>query len=50
MHCLDEGTFELEVMRNTRVYGTYRFDARAAAETFAGRLRDTFAGNGWEAA
>jgi len=50
MHCLGGGAFELEVLRNTRVYGTYRFDERAAALTFAGRLRETFAGNGWVAA
>ncbi len=50
MHCLGDEVFELEVMRNMRVYGTYRFDGRTAALTFAGRLRDTFEGNGWVAA
>jgi hypothetical protein len=42
--------FELEVVRNGRLYGTYRFVERPSAVTFASRLRHTFEGNGWAAA
>jgi hypothetical protein len=41
---------ELEVLRNGRLYGTYRSVERVAALTFASRLRDSFEGNGWVAA
>jgi len=40
---------ELQVVRNSRLYGLYRFAERPAALTFAARLRDTFASNGWTA-
>jgi hypothetical protein len=39
--------FQVEVLRNSRVYGSYRFTAKALALSFAARLRDTFQGNGW---
>ena len=42
--------FELEVVRNGRMFGTYRFAERVAAVGFANRLRHTFEGNGWIAA
>lgn len=45
-----EGGVELEVLRNSRVYGTYRFGERMSALAFAARLRFTFEGNGWMAA
>ncbi len=38
---------QLEVLRNNRLYGTYRFTGRSAALAFASRLRDSFTGNGW---
>jgi hypothetical protein len=38
---------EIEVVRNGRLYGTYRFVERVAAIIFATRLRLTFEGNGW---
>jgi len=44
------GEVELEVRRNSRLYGNYRFRERLAALDFAVRLRDLFAGNGWVAA
>ena len=45
-----EGDFDLEVVRNGRLYGTYHFVERPAAVTFALRLRHSFEGNGWLAA
>ena len=42
--------FELEIVRNGRLYGTYRFVERAAACLFATRLRDALEGNAWTAA
>jgi hypothetical protein len=42
--------FEVEVVRNGRLYGAYRFIERPAAIVFASRLRETFEGNGWTAA
>jgi hypothetical protein len=39
--------FEIEVLRNGRLYGTYGFADRLAAVGFASRLKDTFAGTGW---
>lgn len=38
---------EVEVTRNDRLYGTYRFTERLTALTFAERLRHNFEGNGW---
>ena len=38
---------EIEVTRNERLYGTYRFNERRTALTFAERLRHNFEGNGW---
>jgi hypothetical protein len=35
------------LLRNSRTYGHYEFEARDAALTFAARLRNTFEGNGW---
>jgi len=45
-----EQDFEIEVVRNGRLYGTYRFVERKAAVLFADRLRNTFEANGWMAA
>jgi hypothetical protein len=45
-----ETDFEVEVTRNGRLYGAYRFDERMAAVAFALRLRHTFEGNGWSVA
>ncbi len=42
--------YRLNLMRNSRVYGTYQFAARDAALSFATRLRATFEGNGWSGA
>lgn len=39
--------FHIDLLRNSRTYGTYQFDCRVPALTFASRLRETFAGNGW---
>lgn len=39
----------VDVVRNNRAYGSYRFSGRAAALTFAHRLRHSFEGNGWTA-
>jgi hypothetical protein len=47
MHCQNDDHFQIEVLRNNRVYGSYRFTARELALAFADRLRDTFQGNGW---
>ncbi|MGE5242675.1 MAG: hypothetical protein ACM3SQ_00420 [Betaproteobacteria bacterium] len=47
VHCVGDEQYVLEVLRNARIYGTYRFGERSAAVTFAGRLRETFEGNGW---
>ena len=44
-----DGRHRLTLLRNTRTYGEYAFTGRDAALTFASRLRDTFAGNGWAA-
>jgi hypothetical protein len=44
-HAADD--FEVEVVRNGRLFGAYRFAERPAAVTFASRLRHTFEGNGW---
>jgi hypothetical protein len=41
---------EIEVLRNNRIYGQYRFGERLTALTFASRLRHTLEGNGWVAA
>lgn len=46
----NEDDFEVEVIRNGRLYGTYRFVEQMAAVLFASRLRQTFEGNGWIAA
>jgi hypothetical protein len=43
-------TFQIEVLRNSRVYGTYHFVARTPAVLFADRLRHSFEGNGWVSA
>jgi hypothetical protein len=45
-----ETDFEIEVVRNGRLYGTYHFLERATAILFALRLRYSFEGNGWTAA
>jgi hypothetical protein len=37
----------LEVLRNNRAYGMYRFSGRSPALVFAARLRHCFEGNGW---
>ena len=54
LYCLirhrGDDDFDLEIVRNGRLYGTYQFVERLAAVTFASRLRDTFEGNGWLAA
>ncbi len=42
-----EDEIEVEVVRNNRLYGTYRFAQRVAALAFATRLLDTFSANGW---
>jgi hypothetical protein len=39
----------IEVWRNNRAYGSYRFDGRASALVFADRLRHSLEGNGWVA-
>ena len=44
-----DGRHRLTLLRNSRTYGEYAFTGRDAALTFASRLRDTFAGNGWAA-
>lgn len=44
-----EQDFEVEVVRNGRLYGTYRFGEEGPAHVFAFRLRDTFEANGWTA-
>jgi hypothetical protein len=41
--------FHIEVWRNSRAYGVYRFDGRAPALVFASRLRHSLEGNGWVA-
>src|SRR5206468_2717232 len=44
----DQRDLEIEVLRNDRLYGTYRFFERpAAAVDFAARLRGAFEGSGW---
>lgn len=43
----ETGRYRLTLLRNTRTYGHYEFEARDAALTFATRLRVTFEGNGW---
>jgi hypothetical protein len=45
-----EDDFEVEVVRNGRLYGRYRFVERLAAVVFASRLRQSFVDNGWIAA
>jgi hypothetical protein len=45
-----EDDLEIEVLRNNRAYGKYRFVERITALTFADRLRHTLEGNGWVAA
>jgi hypothetical protein len=47
-HASDD--FEVEVVRNGRLYGSYRFLEHAAATLFASRLRFTFEANGWNPA
>jgi hypothetical protein len=42
-----DSDIHVEVLRNNRAYGLYRFTGRAAALTFAHRLRHSFEGNGW---
>jgi hypothetical protein len=42
--------FQLEILRNNRIYGSYCFADRADALTFADRLRYSLEGNGWIAA
>ena len=44
------GDCDLEIKRNSRLYGSYQFAGREAALAFAGRLKETFAANGWVAA
>ncbi|MGE3956058.1 MAG: hypothetical protein AB7H96_05010 [Vicinamibacterales bacterium] len=44
----EQNCYRVNLVRNSRVYGAYQFAARQAALTFAGRLRSTFAGNGWD--
>jgi hypothetical protein len=39
----------LEVRRNAKLYGMYTFDERVTALAFAGRLREAFESNGWNA-
>ena len=39
----------IEVLRNNRAYGVYRFNGRGSALSFATRLRYSFEGNGWVA-
>lgn len=39
--------YQVEVLRNGRLYGTYQFVERAPAMVFASRLRNSFEGNGW---
>lgn len=41
------GDFELEVVRNGRLYGAYRFEERSDAVMFAARLCRSFENNGW---
>jgi len=41
--------FQLEVLRNGRLYAAYQFVDRTPAIVFASRLRTTFEGNGWTA-
>jgi hypothetical protein len=41
--------FQVEVWRNNRAYGVYRFGGRAPALEFANRLRYSLEGNGWVA-
>jgi hypothetical protein len=41
--------FHIEVWRNNRAYGAYRFAGRDSALVFADRLRHSFEGNGWVA-
>lgn len=45
-----EGDIEIEVLRNARLFGSYRFPEPTAAVMFAERLRHSFEGNGWTAA
>jgi hypothetical protein len=40
---------QIEIWRNNRAYGSYRFDGRASALVFADRLRHSLEGNGWVA-
>jgi hypothetical protein len=47
LHCRAEGRLEVEVLRNGRVYGSYRFVERLDALKFAARLHHSFQGNGW---
>ena len=44
----DAGRYRLTLLRNSRTYGHYEFEARDAALSFATQLRATFAGNGWQ--
>ncbi len=44
-----DGEFQLQVLRNGRLYGAYQFPDRAPAMVFAWRLRTSFEGNGWTA-
>lgn len=50
LHRHNDQAFQIEVLRNDRLYGTYRFADRGAATGFADRLRATFEANGWMAA
>ena len=43
----EEQRFELHVVRNGRLFGSYQFAERVTAIVFAGRLRHTFEANGW---
>ena len=47
LHRHQEQHFELQVVRNGRLFGTYQFAERVSAIVFAGRLRHTFEANGW---
>ena len=50
VRCRSAQTFDIEVLRNGRLYGTYRFVEQVTAVLFASRLRDTFEANGWSEA
>jgi hypothetical protein len=47
LHHRAEGSLEVQMLRNGRVYGSYRFVERLDALRFAARLHHSFKGNGW---